>query len=37
MLLRAIAERVRANYRDGVLEVTVEKRPETRPVKIQIN
>jgi HSP20 family protein len=30
-------ERVRANYRDGVLEVTVEKRPEAKPVKIQIN
>ncbi len=33
----ASAERIRANYRDGVLEVTVEKRPETKPVKIQIN
>jgi HSP20 family protein len=28
---------IHANYKDGVLEVTVEKRPETRPVKIQIN
>ncbi|MBE3604344.1 Hsp20/alpha crystallin family protein [bacterium] len=33
----ASAERVRANYRDGVLEVTIEKRPEAKPVKIQIN
>lgn len=33
----ASPDRVSANYRDGVLEVTVEKRPETRPVKIQIN
>jgi HSP20 family protein len=30
-------ESVRASYRDGVLDVTVEKRPEARPVKIQIN
>jgi HSP20 family protein len=30
-------DRVHASYRDGVLEVTVEKRPEARPVKIQIN
>jgi HSP20 family protein len=28
---------IRANHKDGVLEVTVEKRPETKPVKIQIN
>ncbi len=33
----ASAERVSASYRDGVLEVVVEKRPETKPVKIQIN
>jgi len=30
-------DKVRAAYRDGVLDVTVEKRPETKPVKIQIN
>jgi HSP20 family protein len=31
------SDRIRASYKDGVLEVTVEKRPETKPVKIQIN
>jgi HSP20 family protein len=30
-------DQIHASYKDGVLEVTVEKRPETRPVKIQIN
>jgi HSP20 family protein len=30
-------DRINANYKEGVLEVTVEKRPEARPVKIQIN
>jgi len=30
-------EQIHASYKDGVLEVTVEKRPEARPVKIQIN
>jgi HSP20 family protein len=30
-------DRTHASYKDGVLEVTVEKRPEARPVKIQIN
>jgi HSP20 family protein len=30
-------EKVRASYNDGVLELTVEKRPESKPVKIQIN
>ncbi len=30
-------EGIHASYKDGVLEVTVEKRPEARPVKIQIN
>jgi HSP20 family protein len=30
-------ERIQASYHDGVLEVTVEKRPEAKPVKIQIN
>jgi HSP20 family protein len=30
-------EQIHASYKEGVLEVTVEKRPEARPVKIQIN
>ena len=30
-------ESVRAAYKDGVLDVTVDKRPESKPVKIQIN
>lgn len=30
-------DRIHASYKDGVLEVTVEKRPEARPVKIQVN
>lgn len=33
----ATADKVHASYRDGVLELTVEKRPEAKPVKIQIN
>jgi len=33
----AAQDQVHATYRDGVLEVAVEKRPETKPVKIQIN
>jgi HSP20 family protein len=28
---------IQASYREGVLELTVGKRPETKPVKIQIN
>ena len=28
---------VRAAYKDGVLDVTIDKRPESKPVKIQIN
>lgn len=28
---------VSANYRDGVLHVTVVKRPEAKPVKIKVN
>jgi HSP20 family molecular chaperone IbpA len=27
---------VRASYRDGILEVTVPKRPEAKPVKIKV-
>jgi len=30
-------ESVRAAYKDGVLDVTIDKRPESKPVKIQIN
>jgi HSP20 family protein len=33
----ASADKIHASYKDGVLELTVEKRPETKPVKIQIN
>ena len=31
------ADKVHAAYKDGVLEITVEKRPESKPVKIQVN
>jgi HSP20 family protein len=30
-------DQIRASYIDGVLELKVEKRPESKPVKIQIN
>jgi HSP20 family protein len=30
-------DQIDASYRDGVLEVTVAKRPEAKPVRIQIN
>ncbi|HXZ87858.1 MAG TPA: Hsp20/alpha crystallin family protein [Candidatus Binataceae bacterium] len=33
----AAQDRVCASYKDGVLEVKVEKRPEAKPVKIQVN
>ncbi|MGO9267274.1 MAG: Hsp20/alpha crystallin family protein [Candidatus Binataceae bacterium] len=33
----ASPDRVHAAYKDGVLEITVEKRPESKPVKIQVN
>ncbi len=33
----AAQDRVNASYKDGVLEVKVEKRPEAKPVKIQVN
>ena len=29
--------KIEASYRDGVLEVTVEKKPESKSAKIQIN
>ena len=28
---------IRASYTDGVLELTVDKRPEFKPVKVQVN
>ena len=28
---------IRAAYTDGVLELTVEKRPESEPVKVPVN
>ena len=31
------ADKVHAAYKDGVLEITVEKRPDAKPVKIQVN
>jgi HSP20 family protein len=34
--LDAHRDGIRAAYADGVLEVTVEKRPESKPVKIQV-
>jgi HSP20 family protein len=33
----ASPENIHAAYKDGVLDVTVQKRPETKPVKIHIN
>jgi len=30
-------DRISASYKDGVLELTIEKRAESKPVKIQIN
>ena len=33
----ASRDNIRASYQDGVLELTVEKRPESKPVKISIN
>lgn len=32
----AANDNIRASYKDGVLEVTVPKRPETKPVKIKV-
>lgn len=32
----ALHENIRASYRDGILEVTVPKRPEAKPVKIKV-
>ena len=33
----ASQEKIQAGYKDGVLEVTVEKKPEAKAAKIQIN
>jgi HSP20 family protein len=33
----ASPDRIAATYKDGVLEVTVEKKPESKPAKILIN
>jgi HSP20 family molecular chaperone IbpA len=30
-------DKIEASYKDGVLEVTVEKKPEAKSAKIQIN
>jgi HSP20 family protein len=35
--LNASRDGIRAAYADGVLELTVEKRPESKPVKVQVN
>ena len=32
----AVQDNIRAAYKDGVLEVTVPKRPEAKPVKIKV-
>ena len=34
---KASRDGIRAAYVDGVLELTVEKRPESKPVKVQVN
>jgi len=33
----AAHDKISATYRDGVLEVRIEKHPESKPVKVQIN
>ena len=35
--LNASRDGIRAAYTDGVLELTVDKRPESKPVKVQVN
>jgi len=35
--LNASRDGIRASYTDGVLELTVEKRPESKRVKVQVN
>ena len=33
----ASADGIKATYRDGVLEVTVAKKPESKPTRIKVN
>ena len=33
----AAPDGIRAAYTDGVLELTVDQRPESKPVKVQVN
>jgi HSP20 family protein len=33
----ASTDGIHASYKDGILEITVDKRPESKPVKIQVN
>lgn len=35
--LNARRDGIRATYTDGVLELTVEKRTESKPIKVQVN
>jgi HSP20 family protein len=35
--LKARRDGIRATYTDGVLELTVEKRAESKPIKVQVN
>ncbi len=35
--VNASRDGIRASYTDGVLELTVDKRIESKPVKIQVN
>ena len=35
--LNASRDGIRAAYTDGILELTVEKRPESKPVKVQVH
>ena len=35
--LNARRDGIRATYIDGVLELTVEKRTESKPIKVQVN
>ena len=35
--LNARRDGIRATYSDGVLELTLEKRAESKPIKVQVN
>jgi HSP20 family protein len=35
--LNARRDGIRATYTDGILELTVEKRTESKPIKVQVN